>query len=275
MLGRILGGFFWDFYDNLGQAIIGNIVAFLLSIPAFIVLLFCITVKLPPLLLLFSLGLAAALFSIPLIGLYHQAQRMVEQREIHLKHYWEGIRLFWKPALISTLVFYAVLALLAVNVYFYVQLKGGMRTPGLLLAGLTFWAAIFILISGQYLYPLIVQQNPGLKKLFTRMILLSLDNLGATLLTGITTLSVVMLTVLTVVGPVILSFTILAVHSQNLLFEVLDKYEKKETPPPPPPVEKPTSWHQIRNREKQIEAAKPKWRHDGRGWKDILRPWDM
>ena len=268
MQHKIITGFFWDFYDNLGKSLLLNALWFICNIPALFFFFAALGSK-SPFWIATTLFLVWLSMSFTLSGLYYAAYKMVEQKETLLKDYFQGLRLFGIKGLGYGFLIGLLYIIIGVNINFYLTFKGTAKWTGSLLAGLSFWAGLFGLLVTQYIYPLLVRQNPGFKKVIKRSFLLTIDNLGVSCISGLTLFSLIVLSIITVVGPVFFTFSILTIWTSNLLFEVLAKYEKVDEPPPLKPGEKPTSWHQI------LKKAPPQWRHENRGWKDLFRPWDV
>jgi len=295
MFAKIMGGFFWDTYDNLGKVILLNLIWFLTSLPALLMVYFGLTVKLPYLLMALLLIPGIAWLGAGFAGLFYVTQKMVDQKDIPLKDFFIGIKLYGIKSAIYTLLWVGAFSIAALNIQFYLNLASAQaKWVGAVVAGILFWAAITSLFALQYFYPLLTRQNPSTKKLFARTFLLTLDNIGVTILSGMMTFSILVLTIITGIGICFFTMTLTAVFMQNLLFEVLDKYEQIERLKQweeekklnaNQPKEKPVSWHQIlpdlnkadseNSSADKDQPPAPKWRHQGRGWKDILRPWDM
>lgn len=287
-----MGGFFWDAYDNLGKVILFNLLWFLISLPALLMVYFGLTVKMPYLMMAGMLIPGIGWLGASLAGLFFVTQKMVDQKDITLKDFFLGIKSWGIQSALYTLFWVLVFFLAGLNIRFYLNLGPQVKWMGAVLAGLFFWLSLVALFALQYFYPLITRQNPPVKKLFIRTLLLVIDNLGITILSGMMTFSLLTLSLITGIGLFFFSFSLTTLFTQNLLFETLAKYDEMERLKkfreekklhPTQPKEKPTSWHQILPELNNSDSVNPdpdqppklKWRHEGRGWKDILRPWDM
>lgn len=265
MFAKMMTGFFWDSYDNLGKLLLANLLWFLCNMPGFLVVYGVMYI--PFNIFWILLFVPFILFSVTTIGLYYFTSLLVEQKDIGLKELFTGMKKFGARGLFYSTFFIGCMIILAVNIHFYLNLSPGIRWIGAVLAGFAFWVSLFVSLVCQYLFPLLVRQNLPIKKLLLRSTLLVLDNFWVSIAIILTSLGLFILTALTGVGPILFTMSLVTLWANNALYELLAKYD--ETPQPTlKPGEKPTSWHQI------LPKEKPKWRHEDRGWKDILRPWD-
>ncbi len=266
MFAKIITGFFWDSYDNLGKLLVANLVWFLCNLPGF--MLGYGIFHIPLNLFWIFLLLPFALFSVTTMGLYHFTSLLVEQKQIGVKELFLGMKKYGVRGTLYSCVLVLGFFVLLVNIDFYLNLSLGFHWIGAILGGFAFWVSLFILLVCQYFFPILVKQDLPIKKLLLRSSLLVLDNFGISLLIALNSLGLLILTIITGVGPILFTMSLFTLFANNALYEVLAKYDKQPQPTLKP-GEKPTSWHQI------LPKEKPKWRHENRGWKDILRPWDM
>ena len=268
MFAKIVTGFFWDTYDNLGKILLVNLLWFTINIPGFLVIFGLLGTHTPISILWVILIIPIILMSVTTMGMYHFTYLLVEQKDIKLIELFHGMKKYGARGVLYAFSYLVFLLVLLVNIRFYLNITGGIRMGGAILAGLAFWIILFLLLVLQYLFPLLVRQNIPFKKLVLRSFLLVLDNLWITLLVSSSSLGLIILTTLTGVGPMLFTTALVTLFGNNALYEILAKYDKKPEPLLKP-GEKPTSWHQI------LPKEQSKWRHENRGWKDILRPWDM
>ena len=254
--------------------LLANFFWFLLNVPFVFLYFLLLTLKASNFWLVLSGLLMGSIAAATFGGMCYFTDLLVQQKEIKVWEFFQGIKKFGLQSIGYFLFITLIYFVLGANIRYYIGLQGGLKWFGAVLAGLALWIGLFLLFALQYLYPLLVRHNPGFKKLIMRMLLLALDNILVTLLGGMSVFSIIVLTCLTGVGPVFFTAFLFAMFSSNLLHEVLEKYKEKEIPAPAPLPDKPTSWKQIQQQEAK-ETTAPKWRHEGRGWKDILRPWDV
>ncbi|MCX7919249.1 MAG: hypothetical protein N3A72_06510 [bacterium] len=269
MFRRILLGFFWDSYDNLGHLILANLLWFFCNILGLFLgyIILHISPRFSIFWILFSIPLA--IFSVTTTAMFYYTKLMVEAKDSPIKQFFLGMKLYFWKGIFITLIHIFIGILVMINIQFYIQIQGF----GMILAGLAFWCGILVAMQSLYAYSILVQHNLPLRKTFKRSFLLLLDNLWITV--GIFLFSIIffIVSLLSGIGPILFMMSCIAMLGNNAIYEIMTKYEKKPEPEPAlAPGEKPTSWKQILDKEKADQQ--PKWRHDNRGWKDIFRPWD-
>jgi len=274
-LRNVFYKWFWDTYDNLGKVILGNVVWFILCLPTFFGLfglLFQPSGKQLNLFPYLMLLIPSLLLSAPITaGLFHLTYIFVQEREAEFKELFIGFKKYFKKSVVIALILAAIIGLLVVNIQFYATRAPALKFIGVIFAGLGLWGMVFIGLLLVYLFPILVQQDGGLGKIFKRAALLVLDNIGYTLVVAILAMVVSLGLTIFTVGLVFLMMSLISILLNNALTEVLKKYEKREVKKEEKPA-KPTSWKEIREKEEEeVEEEKPR----RRGWRDIFRPWEM
>ncbi|MFB3895862.1 MAG: hypothetical protein ACE14V_06120 [bacterium] len=273
MFRRILLGFFWDTYDNLGHILLANILWFVCNLPGLLVIYFLFHLTAGLNLLWIFLIIPIGIFSVTTVGLFAYTKQLMELKDNSIKQFFMGIKQYSGKATVIVLIHVLIFILVAVNINFYIQLRGNMQMAGVVLAGIAFWCGVLVTLESVYALAILVQHNLGIRKTLKRSFLIVLDNLWITIGIFIFLLSFLILCLFSGIGPVLFMMSGIAMLGNNAIYEIMTKYEQKPIVEPPlAPGEKPTSWKQILDQEKADQQ--PKWRHDNRGWKDIFRPWD-
>lgn len=272
MLRRVLLGLFWDTYDHLGSVIVSNLLWFIFNLPSFVVIV-TIFSNLPNLKqFIFLLPIPILILPTTTAGLYHLSFQWILGKDVSFKEMFSGIKIYFKRSIILFLIQTFIITLAFINVAFYLRLTKTLGFVSLIFTGLSFWIAIFLFLQSIYIFPIMVQRNFTVRKTFFSALYLLLDNLFFTIIIGLVILLIFIFCLFSKVGFLLFMMVLIALVANGALFELKEKYNKKEKDDQLPEQEKPTSWHQIL--EKKETPAK-KWRHANRGWKDIFRPWDL
>ena len=282
MFGRIFLKFFWDAYDFIGTLILANIAFCLITtglLAALIIIGYPLYGALGKPVVLLALGLGIFLtFAIPFpaAGFLHFLSIITEEREPEWREVITGLKTHYAPLLKVTAFFVCLLELLAVNIIFYIKPSASshaVKLLGSIIAGLCVWIFLYLLVMMLYAYPLTVHQRVGMKKIFIRSFLLTMDNLGASILTGILALGLCGLGLITRGVAVFLLIPALTACLANSLFvNVMEKYELKEAAQKEQkmPTVQPASWKDI----KHEEFIRDRHKRYQRTLKDILKPWE-
>jgi uncharacterized membrane protein YesL len=191
--------FLWNSYDHIGLLVCANLLWLLLSLP------------------LITAPAATA-------GLFQIAKRIADHEPPTIRDFLEGFRAHFFPALRAGALTLAVGAVLWVNIDFYSHLRGRASLPGMLLAAVIVWIALFVLLIQAHLFPLIVGGERSTRAALRKSALLTLDNPGYTVGITVQAVSVSALCVLTGAGLVLALGSLLAVLLTTGHRELLKKY---------------------------------------------------
>ena len=174
------------------------------------------------------------LFSLPLLtwppataGLFYVTQRLTDvnlSEQTTWRHFFSGARMYWRSSWLLAAVNLAVIAIISLNLLFYLNrsqvIWRSIAGPVFLI--LLFWVAIQL-----YLFPiLLAQKRGGIKLMFKNACILSIQNMGFTVVLGLLLLSVILIST-TLAGPVFLILiSFLAVAQTLALQEVLGQREE-------------------------------------------------
>jgi len=282
MFSRVFLKFFWDAYDFIGTLILANI-AFCLIMTGLLATIITIGYPIyialgkPALLMALGLGIFLSLaIPFPAAGFLHFLSIISEEREPEWREIITGLKTHYTPLIKVTAFYVCLLELLAMNIIFYIKpsvTSHAIKFLGSIIAGLCAWIFLYLLMMMLYAYPLSVHQKVGMKKIFIRSFLLTTDNLGASILTGILALGLCGLGLITRgVAVFLLVPALTACLANSLYVNVMEKYELKEAAhkEQKPQAAQPASWKDI----KHEEFIKDRHKRYQRTLKDILKPWE-
>jgi uncharacterized membrane protein YesL len=151
-LNYILKKWFWNVYDYLGTLILVNVLMVLCALP----------------LITFPAGLA---------GLFYVTTRIASGQETGVMDFFRGFRKFFWRAQGYVLIYALVLGALAINMIFYFRMTVSWPWTGAALGGAMGWLIGFVLLTGMYTAPLMVQTSYRLRSALRTGALLTLDNI--------------------------------------------------------------------------------------------------
>jgi len=191
-LNQIWKRAFWDVYDHLGLIITLSLIW----------LLCAVTIILAP-------AATAALF--------HSAYSIIHNKDTHLRNFFYDIQKYFLKASSTAGSFLIILLAFLLNTKFYISHMGVI---GILLAGITFWLLLLILVMSIYIFPLICI-GKGYKDIFKYSFLLVMNNLKFSLQF---LFFILILLLLEFVLPII-GIGFLALFSQEAFLELQTKYD--------------------------------------------------
>ena len=211
-LGRAWRKTFWAFYDHFGLMVILSLIWLVAA---------------------FTVFLLPAVTS----ALYHVAYLIIHDKQVNLKNFFYIMPKYIIKSTFLALTFVAFLLLLLLNIKFYLSQLGVF---GVILAGISFWFFLFLLLMSIYIFPLLCI-NKGYKKSIQYSSLLVLNNLKFSLRTA---LFIIILLGLEIILPII-GIGVLAIFNQEAFLELQASYDQ------------------------DIKITEPK-----RTFKELLRPWE-
>lgn len=252
MLRKIFFRFFWNTYDNLGGWLLLSGVGFVLSLP---------------------------LVSAPAVwgAMFGAAARADREHEISLRFFWSDLRYFGRRSSILGAILLVGLILWISNLYFYSTSSLVVGMPPFLRIALLcffFWAGLFGLIGLDTAWAFMVMQDLPVKKALKRGFLVLAAQPIASLATMLMIGIVLATTAVSVLGAIVLLGGLHANLVMGLAAGAVEYYDELEERKERQRLEREgaRSWHEMRVLD---ERAATRYRRYDRGWKDILRPWEM
>lgn len=208
-------------YEYIGIVMLANVVWFLVTFsPVLIVTLFQLEqVE------LIALG---ALGTLILVGpataaVHFMMNKLVHREETTIADFKEGFLRFFGRSLALTLVNAVILVILVFDLWFSLFNPNPVIR---LLTGIWIYFLIFWYVLVQFVFPFLVQQNTGIVTIMKRSALISIDNVGASVLIALVVALVGALSI-ALAAPMLLFFVCLAALLQNYaLVEMMKKYEQ-------------------------------------------------
>ncbi|NOX96868.1 MAG: DUF624 domain-containing protein [Nitrospirae bacterium] len=197
---RVIRKFLWSSYDNLGAIILGNILWFFLCLPV---------VTAP--------ASTAALFSF--------TNRLISGKGATAGDFWKGFRKYFLRSSYLGLIYLALLAMVASNIFLYRHLSQTARIVAIFLGAVNLWLFLFFSLMVIYSLPLMVKQDLGLKKSLKQSALLALDNPFFTIAISIQAVIISFLSIPSIVGAIFLMTGLISLLLNQALQELFDKYE--------------------------------------------------
>lgn len=289
MFSQVLKQAFWDTYDHLGRLVLLNILLVLTLLPLGWAMLQGLAIggadlALVPGVLLFVLGAAAICFLLGtpwLSGLLHFGHLVSEEKDPSVSAFATGWKACGKAVASSLGLILFVGSVLLLNAWFYLfsgMLPDGLAVVGGLLGGLCGWLTLTLAAIALHVLPLAARdRHPPLKALKLGA-LLTLKFPGATFLTLLFIVSLLILgTVLRFAGILIYGFFMPVVLMNSLHDVVVDVLQREEEAAriAEEGESAPRSWKEIEEQEKDEEETRLRRARYDRGFRDILRPWEM
>jgi uncharacterized membrane protein YesL len=107
------------------------------------------------------------------MGVQHVANRIANYKRADSGFFWEGTRLYRGRGLLLFFLLLAIPAALAFNVWFYFNSQGWLQLLGVV----WLWLFVFCLMAGQYVFPLLWQQDePNLRLALRNAVLLAIQH---------------------------------------------------------------------------------------------------
>ncbi|MCX7014041.1 MAG: hypothetical protein NTW86_16050 [Candidatus Sumerlaeota bacterium] len=276
-----MGRFFWTTYDHLGRLLAANFCLGVIVIGPLALADFWPALFIPCLIYAF---LAWAVLQTAMTSFAMDMRRF---RDPALGEFWKAIARFWLAGLKAHLFFLAIGIILFVNLRFWTAppiWPQPLKWPGLAIAGVCVWCAVFVGLCYLYLLPLLVERKAGIWKAARQAALLALDNPGMTLGAAFVLLAVELLGLAIRVGPLLFCSALLATMSASAYSTALYKYDRLERQAKAQAMgnRKPASWSEILARggalPRPTEDPAPDLDEDGeprRSWRELWRPWEM
>ncbi len=286
MFAQITKQWFWDYYDHLGRLILGNIIAFLVLVPplyicfvyldavlgslsrqaAVLTLFVAIVVVLPP--------FAAFWFS----AFGHFGGRVSLEKDPRLGEFLMGLRRRFLKMWCFFLLLLGALALLWLNVWFYVGggfFPDGLRIVAYLLAGVCFWLSLLVGIAAIPVIPALARTDLPVMAAWRFGLLCLLRYPGVLIGVFVFLCSLwVIGFFLRLAGIFLFGFAGTALLF-NSTYDVLVAFEAGREKAAKGGAPRPRTWREIREAESESDEERMNRVRYERTLRDVLRPWEM
>jgi hypothetical protein len=180
-----------------------------------------------------AISLLLLLIIQPLVtmGLQHVANRIANYKRADSGFFWEGTRQNRRRGYILFLVCLIVPAAIAFNVWFYFNSQGWLQLIGVA----WLWLFLFSLMAGQYVFPLLWQQDePNVRLALRNALLLALQNPLYTLLMLLFQLVLLVISALLTLPMILLAPALIALAGNFALVGILQEMGLAPQPPEAP-----------------------------------------
>lgn len=222
-LWPIIKGAFIDIYDNLGWVLFVSAIWFGFAVP----FVFAILPGQLHIILRIPLGISVIFLGPATAGAYYLANRLIKRESIEWRDYFFAFKKYFWRAEALILLFILAIIVIVVDFMFYSQIQNiAIRILSI------FWIYIlvFLGVMQTYMFPLLIEQDTGIKKVIIRSFLLSIDNIGVSLVIFLIVIALSALCIVTGVGALLLLMGVKSFFDTKTFFSVMEKYEDVPTP---------------------------------------------
>lgn len=222
-LWPIIKGAFIDIYDNLGWALFVSAIWFGFAVP----FMFAILPGQLPIFLRVLLGTSVIFLGPATAGAYYLANRLIKRESIEWRDYFFAFKKYFWRAEALIIIFILAIVVIVVDFMFYSQIQNiAIR----ILSILWLYILIFLGVMQTYMFPLLIEQDTGIKKVIVRSFLLSIDNIGVSLVIFLVVVALSAVCIITGVGALLLLMGIKSFFDTKTFLSVMEKYEDLPTP---------------------------------------------
>ncbi|HHU60889.1 MAG TPA: DUF624 domain-containing protein [Natronincola sp.] len=207
-------------YEHLAKVLLGNATWFIVSLSPFLLFIYFPTENY--LIFLLSIILSIITFSGSTGALQYIFHKTLKGEEVSARCFWDGFKKHVFKGSIIVFVIILGFSVLAFNILFS---RANPSTFFLVLSGFWFWGILYLFVLTQLIFPILVQENVGIREAFKRAALLTLDNPLASAMLLIMSLSVIVLSMVAVGVPfLVFSASFLSILQNYFYTELKVKY---------------------------------------------------
>ncbi len=222
-LWPIIKGAFIDIYDNLGWVLFVSAIWFGFAIP----FMFAILPGQLPIFLRILLGTSVIFLGPATAGAYYLANRLIKRESIEWRYYFFAFKKYFLIVVALIVIFILAIVIIVVDFMFYSQIQNiAIR----ILSILWLYILIFLGVMQTYMFPLLIEQDTGIKKVIVRSFLLSIDNIGVSLVIFLLVVALSAVCIITGVGALLLLMGMKSFFDTKTFLSVMEKYEDLPTP---------------------------------------------
>lgn len=192
MFGFLIKKWFFDLWDNFLAIILMNL--------GFVVVLTVPFVAAPALagvnqvISIIVLGIGVVIFYVYASAVAFMTRDIAQYQQPGFKDFWKYLKEVW----VSGLVLGLIVAFHITVVFFALPVYGGMGgLLGLAALAFLFWASVIWVLASQFYFPIRAQLDSKLRKVLKKCFIVFFDNTFFSILAGIATLAILILSVFT------------------------------------------------------------------------------
>jgi uncharacterized membrane protein YesL len=215
----IIKGAFIDIYDNLGWVLFISALWFGFAVPVvFAVLPGNLHTSLRVL-----LGISVIFLGPATAGAYYLANRLIKRESVEWRDYFYAFKKFFWRAEALILIYILAIIIVVVDFMFYSQIQNIVIR---ILSIFWIYLLLFLGILQTYMFPLLIEQDTGIKKVIVRSFLLSIDNIGVSFVMFLVVLVLCGICIITGVGALLLLMGVKSFFDTKTFLKVMEKYEE-------------------------------------------------
>lgn len=215
----IIKGSFIDVYDNLGWVLFISAVWFGFAIPV----VFAVLPGNLHIILRLLLGISVIFLGPATAGAYYLANRLIKRESVEWRDYFFAFKKFFWRSEALILIYLLAIAIVVVDFMFYSQIQNIIVR---ILSIFWLYLLLFLGILQTYMFPLLIEQDTGIKKVIIRSFLLSIDNIGVSFVMFIVVIALCAVCILTGVGALLLLMGVKSFFDTKTFLTVMEKYEE-------------------------------------------------
>lgn len=217
-LWPIIKASFTDIYDNLGWVLFMSVIWSGFAAP-FLFAIFPGNLSTP---LRIILGSSVIVLGPATAGCYYIANKLIKRELVEWRDFFYAFKKFFWKAVALALILITAIAILLANFIFYFQMHSTFIK---VLSIVWLYVIIFLGIMQTYMFPLLIEQDTGIKKIVKRSFLLSIDNIGITLVIFLIVTALLIICILTGVGALLVMMGMKSFFDTRTFLSVMEKYE--------------------------------------------------
>ncbi len=214
----IIKGAFIDIYDNLGWVLFISAIWFGFAVPV----VFAVLPGSLHIIFRLFLGIFVIFLGPATAGAYYLANRLIRRESVEWRDYFSAFKKFFWRSEALILIYLLAIAIVVVDFMFYSQIQNIIIR---VLSIFWLYLLLFLGILQTYMFPLLIEQDTGIKKVIIRSFLLSIDNIGVSLVMFIVVIALCAVCILTGVGALLLLMGVKSFFDTKTFLTVMEKYE--------------------------------------------------
>ncbi|HRR92072.1 MAG TPA: DUF624 domain-containing protein [bacterium] len=219
----IIKGAFVDIYDNLGWVLFVSAIWFAFAVP----FLFAILPGELSIILRILLGALVIFLGPATAGAYYLANKLIKRESIEWRDFFFAFKKYFWRAEALMMIFILAIVVIIIDFTFYSQIQ---NTIVKVLSIFWLYILIFLGVMQTYMFPLLIEQDTGIKKVIVRSFLLSIDNIGVSLVIFLIVTGLSVVCIITGVGALLLLMGVKSFFDTRTFLNVMEKYEGVPVP---------------------------------------------
>ncbi|MCX7795970.1 MAG: DUF624 domain-containing protein [bacterium] len=214
----IIKGAFVDVYDNLGWVLFISVVWFGFAVPV----VFAVLPGNLHIVFRVLLGTSVIFLGPATAGAYYLANKLIKRESVEWRDYFFAFKKFFWRSEALILIYLLAIAIVVVDFMFYSQIQNIIVR---VLSIFWLYILLFLGILQTYMFPLLIEQDTGIKRVIIRSFLLSIDNIGVSFVIFVVVIVLCAVCIITGVGALLLLMGVKSFFDTKTFLNVMEKYE--------------------------------------------------